>query len=126
LRVGGLGQVGEVLAQFGDHRRAVQAEKRIDLLFQGQGRYQCVRRVLVRDLLQQRLRSPVIRFASQGKGEIMANIVMARVDTGIVIQLGQLTDEGVLEFHRMTAAVAIAGAGIKQCVPTDQGRLIGL
>src|SRR5579863_6695463 len=66
LRVRVFGQVGEGLAQARDDDGAAQAEERVDLLFEAEGRDQRPRRVLALRLRQQLAGLPVVGLAVEG------------------------------------------------------------
>jgi hypothetical protein len=77
-------------------------------------------------LRQQPLRGAVVGLAIEREPEVVDDVIVSRVHQGFARQLRQLADEGPVQLARVTAVVAVAGAGVEQRIPAEQRRRVGM
>jgi hypothetical protein len=126
LGVGLFRQIGEGLAQAGDHAGVLQAHEGVDVLLLRQGGHHRLRGVVAAGLFQQLLGSAVAYLAVQGEFEVVFQIVVPGVEAGVAREFGNLLGEGLVEQIHVATVVHIAGTGVEHGVATEQGGLVGV
>ena len=82
-------------------------------------------RILLRVVGQHPLCGGVVRLAVQREAQVIDEIIVPRVDEGVLGQLLELVVERLVEFVRMPAVMAVPGTGIEQRVAAEKRRLVG-
>src|SRR5258708_3950105 len=111
--VGLLRQFGKGLAQFRDHHWAGQAKERVDLRFDFERGYVRAIGVLTGELVEHLPGALVVGLAIQCETQIVFHVIVARINQCRLRQLGELLVKCLVELFRMTAVVAIPGAGVE-------------
>src|SRR5437867_3473503 len=111
--VGLLGQIGKSLAQFRDHRGALQAKERVDLPLDFERRYVGAVGVLTREPVERLPGSLVVGLAIQRETQIVFDVIVPRINQCRSGQLGELLGKRLVKLFRMTAIMAIPGASIE-------------
>ena len=105
---------------------SLKAQKNVHALLVGERRDEAARRVLFTRARQERSGHRVAGLAIERKFEIAREILVPRVYAGRIRQLRQLLREGFVEKLGRTAVVAVADAGIEECIARENRRLIGI
>src|SRR5690606_9768850 len=88
--VGLVGQIGEGLAEPGDHRRALEPEEGVDLFLETEVRDEGSVRILALDASKQGLGAGVVGLAIERKAQVVLDVVVAWIDACGVGEAGEL------------------------------------